>query len=172
MATVYLGVGSNVEAAKHLRLGLAELAQRFGTLHVSNVYRSKSLGFEGDDFLNLVVGVETDASPAEVCETIADIHELANRKRSDTGFAPRTLDIDLLLYDDLVSDSPPTLPRSDVLKYSFVLGPLAEIAPKLRHPVTGRTIEEHWSEFDRQQHPLETVDLVLPPSGSDPTTSR
>jgi 2-amino-4-hydroxy-6-hydroxymethyldihydropteridine diphosphokinase len=72
------------------------------------------------------------------------------------------LDIDLLLYDQLVLNEPPVrLPREDVLKYSFVLRPLAEIAPNYRHPVTGKLISEHWREFDAASHPLAAVDLSL-----------
>ena len=59
MAKIYLGIGSNVEPEKHLRLGIRELGERFGVLELSNVYRSKAVGFEGDDFLNLVVGLES-----------------------------------------------------------------------------------------------------------------
>jgi 2-amino-4-hydroxy-6-hydroxymethyldihydropteridine diphosphokinase len=67
-----------------------------------------------------------------------------------------------LLYDDLVVDEKPVrIPRNDVLKYSFVLRPLAELAPDFRHPVTGRTLREHWQEFDAASHPLEVVGVML-----------
>jgi len=162
MAKVYLGLGSNVEPHKHLRLAVRELGARFGALELSSVYRNASLGFDGDEFLNLVVGLETDATPAEIHSSLEDIHRLANRDRGGLRFAARTLDIDLLLYGDLVLDDPPLkLPRSDVLAYSFVLGPLAEIAPDLRHPETGRLITEHWAEYDKNSHPLIVTSVVL-----------
>jgi 2-amino-4-hydroxy-6-hydroxymethyldihydropteridine diphosphokinase len=162
MAKVYLGLGSNVEPHKYLRLGIDELARRFGQLQLSRIYRNASLGFDGDEFLNLVVGLETDATPADIHASLEGIHQLAKRERGGARFAARTLDIDLLLYDDLVLNDPPLrLPRSDVLAYSFVLCPLAEIAPDLRHPETGRLITEHWAEFDKDSHPLSVTSIVL-----------
>ena len=161
MARVYLGLGSNVQPHRYLRMGIRELGQLFGVLELSNVYRSKAVGFDGADFLNLVVGLETDLSPLEIHERIEKLHVLAGRQRGESRYSPRTLDIDLLLYDDLIiSDAPIVLPRADVLKYSFVLGPLAEIAPDLKHPQTGRQIAEHWAEFDKDSHPLEAADLA------------
>ena len=155
MAKIYLGLGSNVEPEKYLRLGIAELCLHFGVLEMSNIYRSEAAGFDGDDFLNLVLGFDSDFSPAEIHQVIEDIHKVAGRQRGESRFSARTLDVDLLLYDDLVLDAPPVrVPRSDILKYSFVLGPLAEIAPDLRHPETGRLITEHWAEFDKNSHPL------------------
>ena len=162
MAAVYVGLGSNIGPEQNLRLGLSELRDRFGELQVSAVYRSKALGFEGDDFLNLVAGFESDSSPADICETIELIHKLAGRAGDGGKWESRPLDIDLLLYNDLVIDERPVrIPRKDVLEYSFVLRPLAELAPGLVHPVTGRTMLEHWQNFDATSHPLDTVDLIL-----------
>ena len=141
---------------------MRELRARYGELQLSAVYRSKAVGFEGEDFLNLVASFETDSSPGAVCEEIELIHRLAGRDRKDGKWAPRSLDIDLLLYDDLVVDEKPVrIPRDDVLEYSFVLRPLAELAPDLRHPVTGRTMLRHWQEFDATGHPLEIVGVIL-----------
>jgi len=160
MAKVYLGLGSNIDPEKNLRLGIGELGARFGILELSNVYRSAAVGFDGDDFLNLVAGLESDARPAQLHAMLMEIHSLAGRMHSASRYSPRTLDIDLLLYDDLVLDEPPIrIPRSDILKYSFVLGPLAEIAPQLRHPETGKLITEHWAEFDKETHPLIATSL-------------
>lgn len=162
MAKVYLSVGSNTEPEENLRLAIRELEARFGTLELSSVYRSAAAGFDGDDFFNLVVGLESDASPAGVHAAIEEIHELAGRRRADSRYLPRTLDIDLLLYGDRVLDEPPIrVPRSDILKYSFVLGPLAEIAPQLRHPETGRLITNHWAEYDKECHPLIATNVML-----------
>ncbi len=164
MAKVYLGLGSNINPEENLRIGISELCARFGTLELSNVYLNASVGFDGNDFLNLVAGFETDASPLQLHATLKEIDGLAGRKRGESRYSPRTLDIDLLLYDDLVLDEPPVrVPRSDILKYSFVLGPLAEIAAKLRHPETGRLITEHWADYDKESHPLVATDVMLNP---------
>jgi 2-amino-4-hydroxy-6-hydroxymethyldihydropteridine diphosphokinase len=101
-------------------------------------------------------------TPHGLCEEFEHIHELAGRKCRADKFTTRTLDIDLLLYDQLVLNQPPVqLPRKDVLQYSFVLRPLAEIAPDYRHPVTGKLIGDHWREFDAASHPLTAIDLIL-----------
>ncbi|NIV18498.1 MAG: hypothetical protein GWN47_08855 [Woeseiaceae bacterium] len=90
------------------------------------------------------------------------IHDMAGRQRRPEKLISRTLDIDLLLYDQLVTDDEDiSLPRKDVLQYSFVLRPLADIAPDYRHPVSGKLIGDHWREFDAASHPLTKVDIAL-----------
>lgn len=160
MARVYLGIGSNMDAEAKLRFGIEALRGLYGELRLSTVYRNKAAGFDGPDFLNLVAGFDTTDSPQAVHVHLEAIHEAAGRKRGEDPYSSRPLDIDLLLYDDLVVNEPPVrLPRSDVLQYSFVLGPLAEIAPELRHPVTGLTMQEHWREYDRDSHPLTPTEV-------------
>ncbi len=162
MAIVYVGLGSNIDPEHNLHLGIRELRERYGELLISAVYRSEAVGFDGEDFLNLVVRFESDASPAEICETIELIHNLTGRDRNSGKWESRPLDIDLLLYNDLVMDERSVrVPRDDVLKYSFVLRPLAELAPDLVHPVTGRTMLEHWQEFNAESHPLDVVGVIL-----------
>lgn len=162
MSVAYLGLGSNRDAGKNLQRAVRELRKLCSVRDVSPVYRSAALGFDGEDFLNAVVCVETGLTPEELCGQLESIHDLAGRRRGNEKFESRTLDIDLLLYDDLVMSRPPiVLPRKDVLQYSFVLKPLADIAPDYRHPVTGRTVEEHWREFDAASHPLTQIDLIL-----------
>lgn len=162
MTTVYLGLGSNVEPEKHLRLAMRELNGLFHLTLASSVWRSAPLGFEGDDFLNAVVAAETKLSPDSVCAELERIHDLAGRVRSTDAYVSRTLDIDLLMYGQQVIQRPPVrVPRGDILEYGFVLGPLAEIAPDLLHPVTGKTIAAHWAAFDKDAHPMQRVDFYL-----------
>jgi 2-amino-4-hydroxy-6-hydroxymethyldihydropteridine diphosphokinase len=174
MARVYLGLGSNVEAETNLLLAVRELQRRFGVpLELSPVYRNPSYGFEGDDFLNAVVGLDTDLAPEDVLRETEAIHAIAGRRRDTGKPGSRTLDIDLLLYDRLVVDRPGLhLPRKDVLHYNFVLCPLAGIAPGFVHPVTGRSLADHWRSFeiDRKnepaaRHPLTEVTLDLRGAG-------
>ncbi|HNP64989.1 MAG TPA: 2-amino-4-hydroxy-6-hydroxymethyldihydropteridine diphosphokinase [Woeseiaceae bacterium] len=160
MATVYLGLGSNVAPVRNLKLALRELESRYGDLQVSPVYRNAAVGFKGAEFLNLVVRLESDDSPRAICREIELIHNLSGRIRGSDKWESRPLDIDLLLYNDLVLDEKPVrVPRDDILKYSFVLRPLSELAPELRHPVSGKTMQEHWQEFDAVDHPLERVNV-------------
>ena len=162
MATVYVGLGSNIDPEDNLHLGIHELRKRFGELQLSAVYRSAAVGFEGPDFLNLVASFESDIAPQAVCDEIEAIHNLAKRDPHGGKWESRPLDIDLLLYNDLVINQRPVrIPREDVLEYSFVLRPLAELAPDLVHPVTGKTMLEHWQEFDASRHPLEVVGVMV-----------
>ena len=160
MATVYLGLGSNESPEANLGLAIAELEKRYGELAISAIYRSAAVGFDGEDFLNLVVRLQSEDSPQAICEEIELIHDLAGRVRGSDKWRTRSLDVDLLLYDDLVKDERPIrVPREDILRYSFVLRPLAELAPDQVHPVTGKTMLEHWQEFDASSHPLEEVSI-------------
>ncbi len=162
MSIVYLGLGSNIRPEENLSLGVRELRRRYKDVDVSSVYRSAAVGFEGDDFLNLVLRFRSEETPVEICSEIERLHDLAGRERGSDKWASRPLDIDLLLYDDLVLDERPVrVPRSDILEYSFVLGPLAELAPDLVHPVTGKTMLTHWQEFGAESQPLELVGVIL-----------
>lgn len=162
MATIYLGLGSNVQPKRNLRRAMRELRHRYGDVEASAVYRSAAVGFDGDPFLNLVVRIRSDHTAAQVNAEIERLHELSGRVRGGDKWVARPLDIDLLLYDDEVIDEPGIrVPRSDVLEYSFVLRPLSELAPELVHPQTGRTMQEHWEAFDAEAHPLERVKIRL-----------
>jgi 2-amino-4-hydroxy-6-hydroxymethyldihydropteridine diphosphokinase len=160
--TVYLGLGSNINPQENLGRALKDLESRFGKLKSSSVYRSRAYGFDGDDFLNMVVHFETELQPLEVHAETVRIQQAAGRNRASKGYSSRTLDIDLLLYDDQVVDEPPIrLPRADVLRFSFVLGPLAEIAPELVHPETGLSLRKHWDQFDADGHPITRESVIL-----------
>lgn len=163
MARVFLGLGSNISPEKNIRLGVTELRRRFGDVALSPVYQAPAIGFDSDDFLNLVAIVETDLDPHAVLAELEEIHDVAGRERDvKNKWVARSLDIDLLLYDDLVSpERPLRVPRGDVLDFAFVLKPLSELAPDSTHPVTGRSFAEHWSEFDASAQPLTAVDLSL-----------
>ncbi len=160
MPDIYLGLGSNTEPARYLCVGVQELAREFDLRTVSRVYRNQAVGFDGGDFLNAVVCVASDRPVEEIADVLKAIHAKAGRVRGDSAFVSRTLDIDLLLVGDAVIPEW-RIPRRDVLEYSFVLRPLAEIAPDLHHPVTGKTMVSHWAAFDQERHPLTEDPLNL-----------
>ena len=144
---VWVGVGSNVEPVPHLQLAVAAMAERYGALRQSCVYENPPVGFSGADFLNMVVGLDTADSWQQVTAFCESIHERVGRASSgQQQFGPRKLDLDLLLFGMLV-DPAARVPRADVLRYAFVLGPLAEAAPDLRHPLNGMTMAAAWAEY-------------------------
>lgn len=155
MTRVYVSIGSNIEREHNVRSGLAALRDDYGELIVSTVYESRAFGFAGDNFYNLVVGFDTDAEVHTVAATLQAIEDRHGRVRNGTRILSRTLDIDLLLFDDLVIREPGLiLPRGDILKHAFVLLPLAEIAGQSRHPLNGKNYEELWRDFDKNSQEL------------------
>lgn len=151
MAEVFLSIGSNIEPEVHIPSALESLRAEFGPVRQSSTYVTAAVGFEGPTFHNLVVSVHTDRSPADVAEILRRIEQRHGRTPESRKFSSRTMDIDLLLYDDLVSDEDHLrLPRDDITRYAFVLQPLAEIAPAHRHPVSGETYQALWDAFERQ----------------------
>lgn len=160
---VYVSAGSNVAAEENLRLACRELGRRFGHLATSSVYRNPPMGFAGDDFLNMVLRFCTADPPRVIVAELERLHGLAGRVRGEQRFTPRTLDLDLLLYGDaVISGDGIRVPREDILDYGFVLGPLAELAPTLRHPVTGQTMAGLWAAFDKSRHPLTRLGNLPP----------
>jgi 2-amino-4-hydroxy-6-hydroxymethyldihydropteridine diphosphokinase len=150
MSKGYISIGSNIDKERYIPASIKALSQFFGKLIISSVYSSESVGFTGDSFYNLVVGFNSELSVKEVAKQLRII-ELANgRTRDSQKFSSRTLDLDLLLYDELViNDGRLQIPRDEIESYAFVLEPLAEIAPHLKHPINGLSYAELWDKFDK-----------------------
>lgn len=160
MVDVYVAAGSNVEPDKYLGRALRQLAQAFGPLTVSPAYRNRAVGFEGEDFVNLVARFETSEPAAKVREQLQRIEAACDRPRDAPKWAARTMDLDILLYGDLVSDAPGLLlPRPDLVRRPYMLRPMADIAPDLRHPTLGRTMQELWNDFEGAAHPMREVTI-------------
>lgn len=173
MADVYVAAGSNVEPEKNLARALDEIELAFGELGISPAYRNPAVGFEGADFINLVVGFRTADAVSRVKQELERIEALCGRPRDAPKWAARTMDLDILMYDQVVSDTPGLLlPRPDLLRRAFMLKPLADLAPGLRHPTQHRTIGELWAEFPAKDQSLVEVTIPRsarrPPPGSGP----
>ena len=143
-------------AAPWRRAAVAALRARFGDLRLSPVYRTRSVGFDGTDFLNAAAVIESDLDPFALNDWLHALEDAHGRDRSGPRFCDRTLDIDIVFYDALVIDGPGHLqiPRNE-LQHAFVLRPIADIAPDFRHPVSGSSMAELWAAFPQQLEPLQ-----------------
>ena len=160
MTEVFFGIGSNINPEENIILAVREIKNIFDDVIVSPVYKNKSVGFEGSDFLNLVVSCSTKMSVYEVNDFIEQVHNLSGRERQSNKYLSRTLDIDLLMFgDDIIEDNKIHIPRDDILKYTFVLKPLVDIAPESIHPITKTSFLEHWERMDKSENPLIPVEI-------------
>ncbi|MDH3935270.1 MAG: 2-amino-4-hydroxy-6-hydroxymethyldihydropteridine diphosphokinase [Gammaproteobacteria bacterium] len=158
MAQVYVSIGSNIDREQNIDMALRALATAYGELQLSSVYASDAVGFNSAPFYNLVVGFSATETPQAIQGRLHTIEDSNGRLRTGQ-LSARTLDLDLLLYDDLVlTDGKLVLPRPDIDRYAFVLGPLAEIAGSECHPVSGISYAELWSAFDDSQQQLARVE--------------
>jgi 2-amino-4-hydroxy-6-hydroxymethyldihydropteridine diphosphokinase len=149
MHRAWLSLGSNLDPETHLAAALDELRARFGALTVSPAYVFPAVGFEGPAFVNLAVGLDSDLNACALDAWLHALEDRHGRRRDVPRYSSRTLDIDIVLFDDVVLDGPGHLqiPR-DELRHAFVLKPLADIAPDLRHPVSGMSLCELWTALD------------------------
>jgi len=155
MAKVYVSVGSNIDRERNVEHALVDLHQAYGELEQSRIFETTAVGFDGDPFYNLVVAFNTDETPQAVASRLRDIEDAHGRDRSGGKFSSRSLDLDLLLYDDLILEEEGLhLPRKEILEYAFVLKPLAEIAGDMKHPVTGFSFSATWDQFDPTAQPM------------------
>ncbi|MCX7059101.1 MAG: 2-amino-4-hydroxy-6-hydroxymethyldihydropteridine diphosphokinase [Proteobacteria bacterium] len=157
---VYVSAGSNVAPIESLNRALDSVRAAFSDVVISQAYANAAIGFVGPDFINLAFSFTTDRSLADVLAVLHGIEEDCGRGRTDPKWAPRRMDLDVLLFGDLVGEFPGAkLPRPDFVKRAFMLGPLAEIAPDAVHPTLGESIGWLWSQFDQASHRLRHVQL-------------
>lgn len=160
MARVYVSVGTNIDRERNVRAALEALEAHYGSVQCSTIYETAAVGFDGDDFYNFVVGFDTAESPAEVAAQLRAIEDANGRVRTGPRFSSRTLDLDLLLYDDLVlEEGRLQIPRDEIVHQAFVLAPLAEIAGERRHPLLGASFARLWADFPKAGLTLRPVSL-------------
>ncbi len=148
MARVYVSIGSNIDPQENIVGAVRALRKQYRCIRFSPVYRSAAIGFEGEEFLNLVTGIDTSLLLEEIKTGLMALERRFGRKDSHKGFQSRTLDLDLLLYDDVIRhDAQFDLPRAEIEQHAFVLKPLSDIAPDSVHPETGKTLSEMWQNF-------------------------
>lgn len=163
MARIYISLGTNVEPERHVSAGIVDLRRHFGALDLSRVFESEAVGFNGTHFLNMVIGADTPLSIVDVNALFKQIEQENGRQIQAKKFSPRSLDLDLLLYDDVVCQQPIVLPRAEILYNAFVLWPLAELIPQSLHPVTQQSYQSLWDKYDKQSQKIWPVAFSFPP---------
>jgi len=149
MHKAYLSLGSNERPEHHLQLAVNALRDTFGDIILSDWVQTEAVGFDGPDFINGAAIIETDWDVYRLNDWLHALEDAHGRRRDVPRFSNRTLDIDIIFFDDLILQGPGNLqiPRSE-LKHAFVLGPLAQIAPDFVNPETGLTLKKMWGNFD------------------------
>jgi 2-amino-4-hydroxy-6-hydroxymethyldihydropteridine diphosphokinase len=160
MTEVFVAAGSNIEPLRNLRAALAGLERAYPSLRISPAYRNKAVGFEGDDFVNLVVGFATNDSLEQVRAHLQRIEADCGRPRDAPKWASRSMDLDILMFGEEIRNEPGlTLPRPDLVKRPYMLKPIVDIAPDVRHPTLHRTMRELWDAFEGTDHQMTVVTL-------------
>ena len=143
--TIYLGIGSNLNRKHNIISCLKFLSQSFQKYQISPIYESPSFGFKSNDFYNCVVKIETRFNLINLKKWLIKLEDLHGRDRSQPRYSNRTLDIDILLFNDWVGEFLGIkIPRNEILKQAYVLKPLVDIAGNLKHPVTQLSFRDHW----------------------------
>lgn len=160
MPLLTLSIGSNIQPRENIQRVVEVLRARFSDLQCSSVYESEAVGFDGDNFLNLVVTASTDESLESINAYLKELEDCNGRDRSAPKFSGRTLDIDILTFGSLCgTHSGVELPRDEILRHAFVLQPLAELLPNSCHPESGQTYAELWAGFDHPEQKLWAIDF-------------
>ncbi len=160
MTQVYISIGSNQQPRKHVAMALDAINTLFSPVELSPVYESVAVGFEGDNFFNLVVGFDTELSLTDLDKKLNQIEQDCGRTRGGERFTSRTMDLDLLLYGDLVRhDDHWDIPRGEITRYAFVLKPLAELVPDFLHPELGLSFLQLWQQGDFSDQDLWQVEV-------------
>ncbi|ABL02665.1 2-amino-4-hydroxy-6-hydroxymethyldihydropteridine pyrophosphokinase [Candidatus Ruthia magnifica str. Cm (Calyptogena magnifica)] len=147
MANIHINIGSNQSRRKNLSKAIDTIKAMFENTVFSRVYESKAFGFEGNNFYNIGVNVPTNLTISEVVSIFHKIEDNLGRDRCSSKFSSRLIDLDLILYD-MIIDKSHNLPRDDILKYNFVLMPLAELSPNLTHPQQHKTYTQLRATMD------------------------
>jgi 2-amino-4-hydroxy-6-hydroxymethyldihydropteridine diphosphokinase len=153
VAQVFIGMGASINKLASINAGLASLQEEFGELQISPLYESEAVGFIGDTFYNLVVALTTELTVETLISRLKAIEIKHGRAENAVKYSPRTLDLDLLLYDHLI-DKEINIPRAEITENAFVLKPLAELAPSLKHPVLNETYLQLWDNYPKEKQKL------------------
>lgn len=159
MSRALLSLGSNLEPEANLRRAANALRERFGPILLSSIYRTGAVGFDGPDFLNAAAVIDTTLDPLALDAWLHALEDAHGRDRSGPRFGDRTLDIDIVLFEDLVLEDAGHLqiPRDD-LRHAFVLKPLVDLVPDYIEPRSGLTLAALWAQSSERDVPMQIVE--------------
>jgi len=153
MPLCFISIGSNINREHNINSALGVLQLQFGEFQHSSIYESTAVGFTGDAFYNLVSAFNCSQEASHIASQLKQIEADHGRIRSKEKFSARTLDLDLLLYDQqIINTENLNIPHHDILNYAFVLEPLAEIAPNHQHPINKLSYAQLWQDFDKRKY--------------------
>ena len=159
---IFVGIGSNIDREKNIKSCMSILKSIYGDIVISPVYETQSMGFNGPNFYNLVSCFETDENIYDLKSTLNEIENNHGRHFNETKFSSRTLDIDILYYDDLVlSDDKIQIPRKEICEYDFVLKPLMDIVPDFIHPFHKISHKEIMNKIKIKKQIISIIDMDL-----------
>jgi len=162
VSPVLVALGSNIAPAERIAQAARLLKSAFPGVRFSAAYRNPAAGFAGADFINAAARFDTALTMDEVRARLQSIEAACGRQPDDPKWAPRAMDIDILLFGDAVSDRPGLqLPRADLLRRAYMLGPAAELEPERMHPIARRPLALLWRELAPQCPPLTRLALDL-----------
>lgn len=161
LPTAYISIGANINPRLHIQNALQSLQCDFKNTSISSVYESKAVGFEGDNFLNLVIAVDSHLSINDLNCYLNDLENREGRERlNGKAWDSRTLDLDILLFGEEVGVIDNVeLPRGEILEHAHVLKPLAEIAGNLVHSPTSKSYAQLGQEIVFENQEIWRVEL-------------
>lgn len=162
MTQLVLSIGSNIDRDKHIRYAISQIREAFKELKISPVYETEAVGFNGPSFYNLVVVAQTDMDLKAIIARLQAIETGAGRIRGEKSCESRNLDIDVLLFGDAdLRDQSRNIPRDEINHAAYVLKPLADVLPKMRHPVSGLSFQSMWAAFNHDEQILAQTEFVF-----------
>lgn len=160
MQSVALSLGSNINPYQHIGMALDALQERYGDLRTSSVFESEAVGFNGANFLNMVVLIETDESLAVLVKFLKHFEDENGRARNTPKFSGRTVDVDVLTYGKCCGDLQGVqLPRPEILENAYVLWPLSQVLDDDIHPSTALTYGELWNKYEKSRQKIWSIDF-------------
>lgn len=160
MPLLTLSLGSNQRAEYHLRQALDGLTEHFGELRLSSVFESRAVGFQGGNFLNMVVAVDTDEPLEQIAAWLKALEAANGRQHTEKKFSSRTLDVDILTWGSVCGRyAGILLPRSEITENAYVLWPLSEVCSECVDPHSGQTYARLWAAYDKNRQSLWPIDF-------------